>query len=176
MNADADADANALGGDAADHTDHAARADRRSGIPAEIEPDPAAASLVEQLTEDACWDLLRSSDLGRLAVATDSGVDVFPMNYVVRDQAIFLRSAPGSKMIDITERPSVAYEADGTAEGLRWSVVVKGTARRLGSDSDIEASGVLELESESPTAKWNYIRIDPASVTGRRFRGRSRAT
>lgn len=126
-------------------------------------------SAVEELNVEECWDLLGSVDLGRLAVATDHGVDIFPMNYLVKDRMIYLRSAPGSKLVDITERPSVAFEADGIHRRRRWSVVVKGNAKRLGFDAEIEESGVLELRSQNPTEKWNYIRISPESVTGRRF-------
>lgn len=133
-------------------------------------PDPA----VEELSADECWGRLTAVDFGRLAVATDDGVDIFPMNYLVNDRTIYLRSAPGSKLIDITKRPSVAFEVDGTYHRSRWSVIVKGNAHRLGFDSEIEESGVLELWSQNPTEKWNYIRISPESVTGRSFKSHRR--
>ncbi|MCY7326020.1 MAG: pyridoxamine 5'-phosphate oxidase family protein [Microbacteriaceae bacterium] len=127
-------------------------------------------SAVEELALDECWDLLTLHDFGRLAVATDTGVDIFPMNYLVHDRAIFLRSAPGSKLTSITERPAIAFEVDGRRLRRRWSIVVKGNIDRLGFDSEIVESGILELNSQSPTAKWNYLRISPESVTGRRFK------
>lgn len=132
-------------------------------------------SIVEELDVDACWELLAAGDFGRLAVATDHGVDIFPMNYLVKDRLIYLRSAPGSKLVNITERPTIAFEADGIHRRSRWSVVVKGNAQRLGFDSDIEESGVLDLRSQDPTTKWNYIRISPESVTGRRFKSQRRS-
>jgi len=127
-------------------------------------------SAVEHLALDECWDLLTANDFGRLAVATNTGVDIFPMNYLVRDREIFLRSAPGSKLANITQRPSIAFEVDGKRLRRRWSIVVKGTIDRLGFDSEIVESGVLGLKSLNPTAKWNYLRISPESVTGRRFK------
>ena len=48
-------------------------------------------------------------------------------------------------------------------------MVVKGSAVRLGSDEEIEASGVLSLHSLVPTEKWNYVRITASSITGRQF-------
>lgn len=126
-------------------------------------------SAVENLALDECWDLLAAHDFGRLAVATETGVDIFPMNYLVHDREIFLRSAPGSKLASITERPSIAFEVDGRRRRRRWSVVVKSEVERLGSDSEIVESGILGLKSQNPTAKWNYLRISPESVTGRRF-------
>ena len=133
--------------------------------------------VVEVLGEEQSWHLLAGADLGRLAVSIggagddtdDSGVDIFPINYVVADRVIFFRTAPGSKLMDLTKHPIVALETDGTHNRRRWSVVVKGTAVRLGLDEEIEASGVLFLHSQAPTEKWNYVRVTVSSITGREF-------
>ncbi|MBC7761101.1 pyridoxamine 5'-phosphate oxidase family protein [Glaciihabitans sp. GrIS 2.15] len=129
----------------------------------------SAESALEVLGEEQSWHLLASADLARLAVSIDGGVDIFPINYVVADRVIFFRTAPGSKLMDLTKHPIVALETDGTHNRRRWSVVVKGSAVRLGSDEEIEASGVLSLHSLVPTEKWNYVRITVSSITGRQF-------
>jgi hypothetical protein len=67
----------------------------------------------------------------------------------------------------------VAFEVDAIADGIAWSVVIRGTAVRLDTDDEIVASGVHDLVSANPTAKYNYIRIDPREVMGRRFRVRA---
>ena len=126
-------------------------------------------SPVDVLGDEESWHLLAGARIGRLAVSIDGGVDIFPINYVVADRVIFFRTAPGSKLMDLTKHPVVALETDGTHKRRRWSVVVKGTAIRLGSDEEIEASGVLSLHSLVPTEKWNYVRIAASSITGRRF-------
>ena len=131
----------------------------------------AARGAVEQLGTAECWRLLERSSLGRLAVEGAGGVpDVFPVNFTVHSGAIYLRSAPGSKLMTIAARPAVAFEIDGEDPRFHWSVVVKGAARRLDSDAEIHESGVEALVSASPTAKHNFICISPSSVTGRRFR------
>ena len=129
----------------------------------------SAESALEVLGEEESWHLLASADLARLAVSIDDGVDIFPINYVVADRVIFFRTAPGSKLMDLTAHPIVALETDGTHNRRRWSVVVKGSAVRLGSDEEIEASGVFSLHSLVPTEKWNYVRITASSITGRQF-------
>ena len=129
----------------------------------------SAESALEILGEEESWHLLASAGLARLAVSIDDGVDIFPINYVVADRVIFFRTAPGSKLMDLTAHPIVALETDGTHNRRRWSVVVKGSAVRLGSDEEIEASGVLSLHSLVPTEKWNYVRITASSITGRQF-------
>jgi len=140
-------------------------------------PESPTESPVDVLGDEASWHLLASTDLGRLAVSIDGGgdgggdggVDIFPINYVVADRVIFFRTAPGSKLMDLTKHPIVALETDGTLHRRRWSVVVKGSAVRLGLDEEIEASGVLALHSQVPTEKWNYVRITASSITGRQF-------
>ena len=129
----------------------------------------SAESALEVLGEEQSWHLLASADLARLAVSIDGGVDIFPINYVVADRVIFFRTAPGSKLMDLTKHPIVALETDGTHNRRRWSVVVKGSAVRLGSDEEIESSGVFSLHSLVPTEKWNYVRITASSITGRQF-------
>ena len=124
---------------------------------------------VDVLDETTCWSLLTSTDLGRLAITTADGPDIFPVNFLVKDQAVFFSSAPGSKLVELTANPLVAFEADGIQDRKRWSVVLRGSATRLSFDADITVSGVLELATMTPSDKWNYVRISPTRVTGRRF-------
>jgi nitroimidazol reductase NimA-like FMN-containing flavoprotein (pyridoxamine 5'-phosphate oxidase superfamily) len=124
---------------------------------------------IEELDETTCWQLLSTASLGRLAISTPDGPDIFPVNYLVKDEAIYFRSAPGSKLVELTEDPVVAFEADGVDDRKRWSVVVRGQALRLSLDTDIEDAGVLELAAMSPAEKWNFVRITPSTVSGRRF-------
>ena len=126
-------------------------------------------SPIERLGEDECWTLLAGNDLARLAIRRGDGVDIFPVNYTVNDRRIFFRSAPGSKLVDLTRDPAVAFEIDGAEGRVWWSVVVRGRAQRMATDSEILASGVLALHALTPTTTWNYIRIVPEAVTGRRF-------
>ena len=122
-----------------------------------------------EMTLEECWQALENESFGRLAVSTSSGVDIFPINFTVRDRALFFRSAPGSKLVDLSREATVAFEIDGRAAGMHWSVVVRGEAKRLNSDTEIADSGVQRLHTATPTAKWNYVRIKPTAVTGRRF-------
>jgi nitroimidazol reductase NimA-like FMN-containing flavoprotein (pyridoxamine 5'-phosphate oxidase superfamily) len=129
----------------------------------------AAISGVRILDEDECWRLLAASSLGRFAVRVLDGVDVFPVNYLAHDRELYFRSAPGSKLIDLTREPKIAFEIDGEHARHVWSVVVRGTAHRLGTDQEIEDSGIQSLETWHPSEKHNYVRIAPVSVSGRSF-------
>lgn len=126
------------------------------------------------LDESTCWSLLSGSSFGRIALRSGEGVEIFPVNHLVRDGAIYFRSAPGEKLRLLTGGVAVAFEADGVVDRDRWSVVVHGTARRLDVDTEIEASGVLGLRPDFPRDRmWNYVRITPDRLTGRAFRART---
>lgn len=133
--------------------------------------------VIHELTAEECWKLLNKEGVGRLATAvvdrTTGNVepDIFPINYLVHEQRILFRTAPGSKLIDLTAQPTVAFQTDGRRGRTHWSVVARGTARRMAFDSDIQESGILNLQSTLPTEKWNYVRIDVETITGIRFRG-----
>jgi nitroimidazol reductase NimA-like FMN-containing flavoprotein (pyridoxamine 5'-phosphate oxidase superfamily) len=127
------------------------------------------ASGVRDLDSDECWRLLTAHNLGRFSVRSGTSIDVFPVNYLVHNRALYFRSAPGSKMIDLTLAPEVAFEVDGQRAHHVWSVVVHGVAERLGTDAEIEESGIHDLYTAYPSDKFNYVRINPSKVTGRNF-------
>jgi len=125
---------------------------------------------LDQMSDEQCWDALRSASIGRLAVRAADGVDVFPVNFTVHEHAIYIRSAPGSKLVDLTSASTVAFEVDGSrGRDHYWSVVIRGTAERLSDDGEIERSGILQLTTVTPTETWNFVRITPTSISGRRF-------
>lgn len=126
-------------------------------------------SPVEVLSEQESWELLRGHSLGRIATSAAGVVDIFPVNYHADDSSITFRTAPGNKLVELTVNEEVAFELDGYTEQEAWSVIVKGTARALDRDSEINAADALPLKSWIPTLKSAYVRITPHSITGRRF-------
>ncbi|MGZ0711100.1 pyridoxamine 5'-phosphate oxidase family protein (plasmid) [Coraliomargarita sp. W4R53] len=160
------------------HQASASRVSPRTDAPnpylAEPHYEPSAASLgVKELTAEECWRLVKSVDLGRLAVvAADGRPDIFPINFLVNDGSVVIRTGPGGKLLALHENPAVAFEVDGSDVSRHWSVVIRGDVVRMDTDAAIEASGALELFSWSPTAKHNFLRLTPDTVTGRSFRKR----
>jgi osmotically-inducible protein OsmY len=122
-----------------------------------------------ELDEVECWTHLLKTEIGRLAIRTDPGVDIFPVNYLVHDGALYFRTAPGTKLEELVNQPDVAFEIDGLGRKRVWSVVVRGTATRMNRDDDIHTSGILELRGWAPGEKHNFVRIQPTSITGRAF-------
>lgn len=125
---------------------------------------------ITELTTDECWQLLRSRDLGRIAASAAGTVDIFPINYAVDDlPAIYFRTAPGTKLLELAINDRVAFEIDDHDEAEAWSVVVKGRAERLERQSEMDAAELLGLTPWIPTLKYRWVRIRPTEVAGRKF-------
>ena len=57
-----------------------------------------AGSGVTDLPANACWALLRSQEVGRLAVSIADRPEIFPVNYVVDHGTVVFRTAEGTKL------------------------------------------------------------------------------
>ena len=125
---------------------------------------------VETLTAEESWARLRESSFGRLALAVAGEVDIFPLNYYADAETILIRTAPGTKLLELTVNDHVALEIDAYTDADAWSVVIKGTARRLQKQSEIDEADEAPLTPWIPTLKYQYVRITPTSVSGRSFR------
>ncbi len=123
------------------------------------------------LEASECWKLLRSCEVGRLAVSVDDRPDIFPLNYVVDHGAIVVRTAEGSKLMAAVSNPQVAFEVDdySSHEGQAWSVVLKGTLQPIEQVDDLIAAMGLPLFPWHAAAGQRYLRLVPEDISGRRF-------
>jgi uncharacterized protein len=122
------------------------------------------------LSERESWDLLASQALGRLVTSVDGQPEIFPVNFVVQHRTVLFRTAQGTKLVSAAINNRVLFEADehNVAEG--WSVIVKGRARMLHTDDEIEEAERAQLLPWTATLKQHYVRVLPEQVTGRWFR------
>jgi nitroimidazol reductase NimA-like FMN-containing flavoprotein (pyridoxamine 5'-phosphate oxidase superfamily) len=127
---------------------------------------------IEGLAETECRSLLAGRHLGRLALVDDRGPVILPVNYVVDRDAPVFRTDPGTKLDAAAEGAEVAFEVDATDETTRtgWSVVVRGTLGEVTDPEDLERLRALPLYPWAPGDKARYLRVAPASLTGRRIR------
>lgn len=123
----------------------------------------------EELDSADCLALLRETPNGRLAVIVNGRPDIFPVNHAVHHGSVVFRTASGSKLQGAVGQP-VAYEADGVDEsGLAWSVVVSGTAHEVHQLHEVLEALELPVFPWQEGAKPHFVRIDPDTITGRRF-------
>lgn len=124
----------------------------------------------EVLTVAECWALLRDGVIGRLAVTTADGPDIFPVNYTVEHGSVVFRTDAGRKLT-MARRQPVAFEIDSydTTTATASSVVLRGRTEEIrDKDEIVEAMGLPLLPwQDGPKAR--YVRIVPHSTTGRRI-------
>jgi len=125
---------------------------------------------ITTLSANESWNLLASVALGRLVTSAEGQPEIFPVNFVVQRHTVLFRTAVGTKLVSAVINNRVLFEADehNVAEG--WSVIVKGTARTLHTDDEIEEAERAHLLPWTATVKTHYVRVIPSEITGRRFR------
>jgi hypothetical protein len=127
-----------------------------------------ATSPVRELERQECWDYLQSHDLGRIGVAPRGEVAIYPINYVVEQGRIYLRTSPGAKLVGLMLNARVAFEIDGQEGDSAWSVLVTGAAEEVEMPPKVD-------RPETQTRPWvpgprnAVIEITPDRITGRLF-------
>ena len=121
------------------------------------------------MSTDEAWRFLEHTRFGRLALSVANEPDVFPINYLAHERKLLLRTNPGTKLAELTINDSVAFEIDGIAEEEAWSVVLKGHARVVESQTEIDALSELPLSPWLQTLKYTFVEIIPMSIRGIRF-------
>ncbi|WP_282699710.1 pyridoxamine 5'-phosphate oxidase family protein [Streptomyces sp. CC219B] len=145
-----------------------------TGGEAERPPGPGRAAPHPEFTELSpaeCRALLATHGVGRLAVPTETGPVVVPVNYTVLDDTIVFRTRLGTTPAQASGC-QVAFEVDRIDDAFSsgWSVLVRGYARTV-TDPD-EASRLDERAYSAPWAGGRralWVRIEPRTVSGRRI-------
>ena len=125
----------------------------------------------QQLTRSECFELLAVESLGRLAFIDERGPIVVPVNFVLDRHMIVIRTDEGAKL-DLAGRGGrVAFEVDRAdpATGTGWSVLIRGEAIEVTDPDELARLRELPLRPWAPGAKGHYVRVLPASLSGRRI-------
>ncbi|WP_406173866.1 helix-turn-helix domain-containing protein [Streptomyces canus] len=145
-----------------------------TGAATDLPPGLEQAARAPEFTElstDECRALLGTHGVGRIAVTTESGPGIVPVNYSVSEGAIVFRTASGT-----TPSPAsghqVAFEVDRIDDAFSrgWSVLVRGRARTV-TDPD-EAHRLADQAYSKPWAGGSrdlWVRVEPDTITGRRI-------
>ena len=122
------------------------------------------------LSTEACWERLRAGEVGRIAVNNGHQPDIFPVNYLVDEDRIVIRTAEGTKLAAAIASGNVAFEIDqlDTTTHHGWSVVVHGVAQEPKSLASVMRDQTLDLHAwAGDFGKERFIEIVPTRVSGR---------
>ena len=93
---------------------------------------------IEILSVHECWNLLAGMTLGRVVTCVDGHPEIFPVNFVVQGKAVLFRTDEGTKLVSAAINNQVVFEVDDHNVAQGWSVIVKGQARILHSNEEID--------------------------------------
>jgi uncharacterized protein len=135
--------------------------------------DPRPGQL-EILGERDCVKLLRSHDLGRIALVDREGRPlIFPVNYFFDEGVIVFRTAPGTKL-ELAPGAYVSFEIDGwdPDERIGWSVLVKGIAHDITNPRGAPTGRMRfwPVRPMSPGSHEHWVGIWANEISGRAFR------
>ncbi|WP_073951331.1 pyridoxamine 5'-phosphate oxidase family protein [Streptomyces kebangsaanensis] len=124
-----------------------------------------------ELDEDECRALLSTHGVGRVALTTEDGPVVYPVNYDVVDGDLVFRTAPDAAPAEAVDA-EVAFEVDRVDEAMSqgWSVLALGRAEAVTDPEEVRR--LQERAYSSPWAggrRTLWVRIRPTRLTGRRI-------
>jgi nitroimidazol reductase NimA-like FMN-containing flavoprotein (pyridoxamine 5'-phosphate oxidase superfamily) len=124
-----------------------------------------------ELTPQECADLLATTEIGRLAICTPMGPQIYPLNYALDGNAIVFRTTPYSTLGTLGWGVNVAFEVDHLdwADREGWSVIIKGRADIIDDPAEVDRLRERGLEP-TPWAKGMrrlYVRVPWREITGR---------
>jgi uncharacterized protein len=125
---------------------------------------------LEPLEVDECLRLLGTTFLGRLAYVVDGRPRIIPMNYLLHEGSVVIRTDYGA-ILDTVAGAHVAFEVDAVDPEYHtgWSVVVLGRAEEIWEPAELDRMRDLPLRPWAPGDRAHYLRIDSSSITGRRL-------
>jgi len=129
--------------------------------------------ILEELSRDECFTLLRQQVVGRLVYQDKLGLAAVPVNYAVAGNTIVFRSEAGSKVRGLYER-DIAFQVDhiDTVSHSGWSVLIRGAAEEVEFERLSELIGQIGGPPPQPWKKGIHniwVVITPKVVSGRRL-------
>lgn len=128
---------------------------------------------LQEIGRDECFELLESTSVGRIGYCTTGGAVVLPVNHAVIGGDIVVRLNPSGQtaryLRDNAPDADVTFEVDHIDEHTQsgWSVLVSGTTLSIDAES---LADMTDRPIPWPAGGfWDYVRIRPRRVTGRRL-------
>lgn len=126
-----------------------------------------------ELTADESWQLLAGTSLGRIVFTHHAMPAIRPVNHLVDDETVIIRSHLGAAIVGrAMDGAVVCYEADDIdpVRHTGWSVIVTGMARLVRDPAAIDRYQRM-LQPWADGQMDYVIGITPQVITGLRLTG-----
>jgi hypothetical protein len=125
---------------------------------------------IHELDLPTCERLIRRGAFGRIAFVSPRGPEIVPVNYVVQEDAVLVRIAPGSSLARHGAGAELAFEVDAVDHEYwtGFSVVARGVGEILESPPPDEAGARRPRPWASGERPW-LLRLAWTELTGRRI-------
>lgn len=89
--------------------------------------------MIKELDEKTARKLLNQQKFGHLGCILEDGEPyVVPVNYLYRDEEIYIHSLPGKKLDALRENGKICLQVEKITDGCRWqSVIVSGEFQEI---------------------------------------------
>jgi nitroimidazol reductase NimA-like FMN-containing flavoprotein (pyridoxamine 5'-phosphate oxidase superfamily) len=97
--------------------------------------------MINNLSREESFALLRASSLARLGCIADGEPYVVPVNYVCDEVSVIIHSLPGKKIDALRANPRVCVQVDEIRDHLNWtSVLAHGRYEEITSGAPRESA------------------------------------
>jgi nitroimidazol reductase NimA-like FMN-containing flavoprotein (pyridoxamine 5'-phosphate oxidase superfamily) len=133
--------------------------------------DTSDVKTLETIPQAEAVALLGAQDVGRLVYTRHALPAVTPVNFELRDDAVWIWTASPSSMAQAVRGAVVAFEVDHLDPASRtgWSVLVLGVAELVTDQEVLARARVLGPQPWASGRKEYLIRIPLGVVSGRRI-------
>jgi hypothetical protein len=130
---------------------------------------------LESLERPECLLRLQAHGVGRIGITIHGRPAIFPVNYVVHEDTIVLRTRGGGELATATDQVVVALEIDGfdTTYHEGWNVLVVGLATHVSDPIELSGLKGIRLSPWAGEDRDCLVRIALDEVTGRRLHHRA---
>jgi hypothetical protein len=125
---------------------------------------------LEILPREECMRLLAACTLGRLAVSSGALPMILPVNFLLDQDRILIRTSPGTKLDAAVANAVVAFEVDDfdVFSHAGWSVAITGMARQITDPDELGRTHSLPIPHWAPS-DGHVISISIDLISGRRI-------
>lgn len=124
---------------------------------------------LRELDEAECWQRLADGSVGLLAYVDGDGPVILPLNYVVHEGTVLVRTASYNHLAIHLPGQRVALEVgrhdDHDHSG--WSVLVRGRAEHVLAGDLVPPPDWADAEPWADGIRTMVFRVTPTAVTGR---------